>query len=153
MAMPKPPKPNLTAIAGGKGGGSGPEDPTMDQRVASLEADMKDVKASLKIIEAAVLEIKHLPRMSDYASLQKDFGALRADVQKDFGALRADVQKDFGALRADAQKDFGALRADVARIEGRVSNMPTWWMLVTALIATWSVGAGIVFTLVRSIPK
>jgi hypothetical protein len=50
--MPKQPKPNLTAIAGGKGDGSGPEDPMLEQRVSAVEGDLRDIKSTLKAIEA-----------------------------------------------------------------------------------------------------
>ena len=43
---------------GGQSGGSGPEDPMLEARVARLEDDMKDVKASLKSIELSLAEIK-----------------------------------------------------------------------------------------------
>jgi hypothetical protein len=39
-------------------GGSGPEDPMIEARVARLEDDMKDIKASLKSIELSVAEMK-----------------------------------------------------------------------------------------------
>jgi len=93
---------------GGSGGGM------LERRVAKLEDDVGEMKTSLKAIEAAVAEIKHLPKMSDFLALQKDFGALKADV---------------------------------ARIDGRVSTLPTWWMLLIAILATWGAGAGIVYAL------
>jgi predicted component of type VI protein secretion system len=46
--------------------------------------------------------------------------------------------------------DIASLKADIAEVRGRLSMLPTWWMLVVALIATWSAGAGIVFTLVKA---
>ena len=46
--------------------------------------------------------------------------------------------------------DISSLKADIADLRGRVANMPTWWMLVVALIATWSAGAGFVFALVKA---
>lgn len=53
--------------------------------------------------------------------------------------------------------DYAALRADVARIEGRLTNMPTTWQLflalVTTIVTTWSAGAAIVFALLRFAPK
>jgi len=45
--------------------------------------------------------------------------------------------------------DISSLKADIAELRGLVANMPTWWMLVVALIATWSAGAGIIFALVN----
>ncbi len=49
----------------------------LEQRVGRLEDDMREVKASLKGIEAAVAEIKHLPKASDYASLKADLAELK----------------------------------------------------------------------------
>jgi hypothetical protein len=31
--------------------------------------------------------------------------------------------------------------------------MPTWWMLIVAIITTWSAGAAIVFALIRNAAK
>jgi hypothetical protein len=50
-----------------------------------------------------------------------------------------------GAKQTDMQK----LQVELAEARGRVSMLPTWWMLIVAVVATWSAGAGIVFALVR----
>lgn len=41
-----------------QGGGGGPYDPSMEQRVRTLESDMKDIKASLARIES---DLAHKP--------------------------------------------------------------------------------------------
>jgi hypothetical protein len=51
-----------------------------------------------------------------------------------------------GAKQTDIQK----LQVELAEARGRVSVLPTWWMLIVAIVATWSAGAGIVFALVRA---
>ncbi|MGD0563284.1 MAG: hypothetical protein ABSA66_09350 [Roseiarcus sp.] len=51
-----------------------------------------------------------------------------------------------GAKQADIHK----MQVELAEVKGKVSMLPTWWMLVIALIATWSTGAGIVFALVKA---
>jgi hypothetical protein len=51
-----------------------------------------------------------------------------------------------GAKQSDIQK----LQVGLAEARGRVSMLPTWWMLIVALVATWSAGAGIVFALTRA---
>jgi hypothetical protein len=51
-----------------------------------------------------------------------------------------------GAKQANVQK----IQVDLARLEGRVSMLPTWWMLVVALVATWSAGTGIGFALLKA---
>lgn len=52
----------------------------LEKRVAALEADMKDVKASLKAIETAVSEIKHLPKASDLARVEKEMAELKGKI-------------------------------------------------------------------------
>ncbi|HEX4765418.1 MAG TPA: hypothetical protein VH414_03985 [Lichenihabitans sp.] len=44
----------------------------------------------------------------------------------------------------------GAKALDLAEIKGRLSMLPTWWMLMVTVLSTWMVGAGIVFTLVKA---
>ena len=51
-----------------------------------------------------------------------------------------------GAKKEDLQK----VQVDLARLEGKVSMLPTWWMLAVTLIATWSAGSGIVFALIKA---
>lgn len=45
--------------------------------------------------------------------------------------------------------DFATIRADVARIDGRLSQLPTTWQLLAMVISTWAAGAAIVFTVVK----
>ena len=52
----------------------------LEARVGRLEEDMKDVKASLRTIELAVADIKHLPTSSDYAGLKADIARLDGRV-------------------------------------------------------------------------
>jgi hypothetical protein len=51
-----------------------------------------------------------------------------------------------GAKQADVQKSG----AELAELRGKVSMLPTWWMLIVALVATWSAGAGIIFALLKA---
>lgn len=46
--------------------------------------------------------------------------------------------------------DYASLKADIARIDGRLTNMPTMWQMLTMVISTWATGAAIVFALLRS---
>ena len=45
--------------------------------------------------------------------------------------------------------EIGALRADVARIDGKLSSVPTMWQLLAMVISTWTAGAAIVFIIIR----
>ena len=51
-----------------------------------------------------------------------------------------------GAKQSDVQK----IQVETAEIKGKVSMLPTWWMLVVALVATWSAGAGIGFAFLKA---
>ncbi len=53
-------------------------------------------------------------------------------------------------LTCAKKDDLLKIQVDLARLDGRVSMLPTWWMLAVTLIATWSAGAGIVFALVKA---
>lgn len=85
----------------------------LEARVARLDDDIKEVKASLLEIK---LELKHSPKAADITAIRSDFAGLKADV---------------------------------ARVEGRLSQLPTTWGIITALLGTWGAGAAIVFTLLR----
>ncbi len=90
---------------GNDGGGSGPEDPMLEQRVARLETILERLEP--KITEILVT-----------------------------GAKQGDLQ---------------ALRVELAELRGKVSMLPTWWMLLVALLANWIAGGGIVFTLGKAL--
>lgn len=54
----------------------------LETRVERLEGDLKEVKASLKAIELAVAEIKHLPRSADYAGIRSDAAELKGRLSQ-----------------------------------------------------------------------
>lgn len=53
-------------------------------------------------------------------------------------------------LAGAKQADLHRMQVELAEVKGKVSMLPTWWMLAVTLIATWSAGAGIVFALVKA---
>ena len=53
-------------------------------------------------------------------------------------------------LTGAKQADLAKMQIELAEVKGKVSMLPTWWMLAVTLIATWSAGAGIVFALVKA---
>jgi hypothetical protein len=46
-----------------------------------------------------------------------------------------------------------SIEVSMARIEGKISQSPTWIQLLVALIATWGTGVAIVAALIRFSPK
>lgn len=73
-----------------------------------------------------------------------------SEIRSALTAIKADLAHapkaaDLTAIRSD----FASLKADVARLDGRLSQLPTLLQLVGIVITTWSAGAAIVFTLLR----
>ncbi len=71
-------------------------------------------------------------------------------IEKRLGSMELLLAEIKGQLsQMPKTSDYGALRADLAEIKGRLASLPTWWMLLAAMIATWGAGAAIVFALTR----
>lgn len=106
--------------------GGGPEDPMLEARVGRLEEKVDRVEAILTRLEPKISEV--LQNTSKHS----------ADLNK--------LQLDFARFESSAatKDDLHKVQIDLARVDGRVASLPTWWMLLTALIATW--GAGFVIT-------
>ena len=51
-----------------------------------------------------------------------------------------------GAKQIDVQR----VQVELAEVKGKVSMLPTWWMMIVAPVATWSAGAGIMFALLKA---
>ena len=45
--------------------------------------------------------------------------------------------------------DLATIRSDIGELRGRINSLPTWWMLVGAMIATWGAGAALARLLAR----
>jgi hypothetical protein len=54
-----------------------------------------------------------------------------------------------GVRQLPKMVDFATLKADVARIDGKLSNIPTMRQLLTMVVSTSVAGAAIVFTILR----
>jgi hypothetical protein len=91
---------------GGQSGGDGSGPSMLEQRVAKLEGILERIEQRLAAME---IELKHLPKAADYATL----------------------------------------KADIARVDGRLTNIPTTIQMLVMMITVWSVGTGIVFTVLR----
>jgi hypothetical protein len=68
------------------GGGSGPEDPMIEQRVARLETKIENIEGMLvalqpKLVEM-IAEVKALPKASDFASLRADVGRIDGRIDQ-----------------------------------------------------------------------
>jgi hypothetical protein len=107
--------------AGGADDGGGPEDPMLEARVGHLEEKVDRIEAILQRLEPKITETLLT------GSKQADVNKLQLQI----------VEFQAGAAKlADVQK----LHADVAEVKGRVAGLPTWWMLIIAVISTWGAG-------------
>ena len=125
-----------------KGGGGGPTDGMLD-RVERLETILASLEPKINEI------LLTGARQVDLQRLETKVAEIVAS-----GAKQADVHRlELRLSESAKQVDLKALRTDLAEVKGRVSMLPTWWMLITALIATWGAGTAIVFALLRFAPK
>ena len=47
-------------------------------------------------------------------------------------------------LTGAKQSDLQAMRIEIAEIKGKVTMLPTWWMSLLGIVATWGAGAALV---------
>ena len=78
------------------------------------------MEARLQALEAIVAEIR-----SALADLRSEFKSMRQDISS--------LKQDVADLKATTLK----VQIDLAKIDGRVSQMPTLLQLITAVIAIW----------------
>lgn len=111
-------------VQGGAANGGGPEDPMLEQRVGRLEEKVDRIEAILMRLEPQISEVLRT-------------GAKQADLTK--------LQSDFIHFEAAAatKDDLHNVQLDLAEVKGRVSNLPTWWMLIVAILSTWGMGFAI----------
>jgi hypothetical protein len=117
----------------------------MEERVARLEEDMKDVKSVLSRLEPMIIRIdatltSTLPHLATRAEVGRDIAGLRAEVGKDIAGLRADVGKDISGLRTEVTKDILDLRTEMSV---KLADIPTrtyMWGILGVLITAYGAG-------------
>jgi hypothetical protein len=101
----------------GDGGGTGPKEPDLENRVRSLEAKADSIEKRLSSIELLLADIKgqltQMPKMGDIA----------------------------------------VIRVDVARLDGKVSNLPTTWTLIAFAVGSCLASAGLAFAIARQLAR
>ena len=104
---------------GGSGGGGGADGSMLEMRVAQLETEIRAVQDATGRLEAAA------------TALAQDFKEFRQDL------------KD---LRS---KDVFEIRNKLSFVEGRLQGMPGTWQLLTIVLATWTLGTGLLFAVLK----
>lgn len=97
-------------------------DPALEARVARLEEDVRDIKATLARLEPMIIRIDAiLPHLATKAELAE---------------LRTEVKTDLAGLRAELTDFRGEVRAALADKPSRAYL----WGVFTALIAAYAAG-------------
>src|SRR5215208_4771069 len=107
--------------------GGGPEDPMLEQRVASL-------KPKVDRIEAILIRLE--PRISEIANELRQ-------IPKEFGMLRAEVARLDGRV--------SGIKGRMPGLEGRLGMLPTTWTLISFAVGSCLASAGLAFTIARLI--
>lgn len=88
-----------------KGGGSGPHDPDMERRVATLESDVRTIRDTLADIRVLLANV---PTKDDVSLIRSDLSPIRADI----ASIKSSMEGK-------------ATNSSVAEIKGQVSTLPT----------------------------
>ena len=91
----------------------GPHDPGMEARVTALESAIGEILAELRAMR------------QDMTALIQDVTGLKQDVT----SLKQNV--------TDLTSTTRKMELDLARMDGRVSQMPTLLQLITVVLAIW----------------
>ena len=107
------------------GGGGPPHTPDMEARVAALEIDVKEVKATLGRLEPMLVRMdertKDMLARADFIRLDEKIGKI-------------DIKLDERLKNLPTAEGFG-------RLEGKVSSLPTWWTLIVFSVIAASLPA------------
>ncbi|MFL5286249.1 MAG: hypothetical protein ACJ8AW_36050 [Rhodopila sp.] len=124
-----------------EGGIRPPHDLPMEDRVARLEEDMRDVKSVLSRLEPMIVRIdatltSTLPNLATKAEVAD----LRTEVTKEIADLRTEVTKEIAEVRTELSKEIVDLR--LAMIQ-RFADVPTktyLWGILGVPIITYGAG-------------
>lgn len=90
------------------GQGGGPEDPDMENRVTKLEQQFASIDAKLAKIETLPVQL--------------------AEIKGQLSQMPKAT--DVANMRAEFHTSFGVLKSEIARLDGRVSTLPTMWQTI-----------------------
>jgi hypothetical protein len=108
---------------GSGSGGSGPDDPGIEARVAKLEADVGHIR-------------------SDAGDIKTLLGRLAPRIDEMYGRQATWVtQQDFANLRMTVQQDFANLRVEISQRPTRRQTIFDIFTLVTLIGAVLAIGA------------
>ena len=103
--------------------GGGPYGGGMEARVARLETGVSEIKLALARLEPVLGQVS------------KDLADFRSDI-KDLRSEMKDVKSEIADLR---QKDLVELKVAAAKLEGRVSQLPSTVQLLGFVLAVLAI--------------
>jgi ribosomal protein L29 len=145
----------------------GPYDPLMEARVSRLEEEMREVKAVLPRMEAAIIRIEttlaatlpHLATKADIADLRTemkaDYADLRTEMKSDYADLRTELKGDHVSLRTEIKADYvdlrtevksdhaslkSELKSDIARLDADKPGKAYMWGILAVLLTAYACG-------------
>ncbi len=123
----------------------GPYDPLMEARVSRLEEDMREVKATLPRMEAAIVRIETmLSTTLPHLATKADLADLRTEMKADCAGLRAETKADYGGLRTEMKTNYGdlktELKSDIARLDVSLADKPGKTYVLAVLLTAYACG-------------
>ena len=113
----------------------------LEEKVDRIEAAVGRIEAmAARIQESATHQAAEITEIKATAAKQTDLNRLQIEISE---------IKASGAKQADLNK----AQMDLAEVKGRVAALPTWWMLLTAILATGDASWGTGFAIANSINK
>lgn len=101
------------------GGGDGPEDPMLEQRVARLESVVSEIKDLLQAQRQDITEIKIA------------LGRIEGKFEKVSGQFE----------KVDGR--FAGLDGRLSGLDARIAGLPSTWTMLGIVFTTWALGSGI----------
>ena len=99
----------------------------MEARVTALESTIGEILAELRAMRLDITDL-----IQEVTGLKRDVTGLKQDVsgfKQDVSGLKQDV--------SDLKSTTRKMELDLARMDGRVSQMPTLLQLITVVVAIW----------------
>lgn len=135
----------------GEGGPS--HDPAMEWRVARLEEDSREMRAGIRALRDG-LDSFRTEVLATIATSREDVLARISGVERDVLARVSGLEKDVLAKVSGVEKDvlakMSGVEREVSELKGRVSQLPSTWVMLTGMLTIMSGLAALVFAITRA---
>jgi hypothetical protein len=105
----------------------------MEDRVARIEGDVRDVKSLLSRLEPMIIRIDAtLTSTLPHLATRAEVTAMRSEINKDISGLRADVNQNISGLRAEVDQKLSDLNQKLSDLPTRIYMWGVLGVLITA---------------------